>query len=75
MAKLHEEVAELVAEQTTATVIEEAADVLKVPRGDHHEHGVTLDTIGEVARNKREKRGGFAMRLWLDAIDPDPGDR
>ena len=71
MAKLHEEVAELAVAQTTASVLEEAADVLEVLAAIATEHGVTLDTIGEVARRKREKRGGFAMRLWLDAVDAD----
>lgn len=73
--KLHEEAAELSAAQTTESVLEEAADVLEVIAAIAVEHGATLDTIGEAARTKREKRGGFAMRLWLEAIDPDPDAR
>jgi predicted house-cleaning noncanonical NTP pyrophosphatase (MazG superfamily) len=53
---------------------EEAADVLEVLAAIAAEHNATLDTIGKVARIKREKRGGFAMRLWLDSVDPAPGE-
>ncbi|MCV7281685.1 nucleoside triphosphate pyrophosphohydrolase [Mycolicibacterium flavescens] len=73
--KLREEAMELSAVQTTEPMLEEAADVLEVLAAIAVEHGVTLDTIGEVARTKREKRGGFAMRLWLEAIDPGPEAR
>ncbi len=74
--KLHEEAAELSAAQTTESVLEEAADVLEVLAAIAVEHGVSLDTIGEVARTKREKRGGFAMRLcWKRSIQiPTPDD-
>lgn len=70
--KLREEVAELTAAQTAESVIEEAADILEVLAAIAVDHGVTLDTIGDVAQGKRENRGGFDMRLWLDAVDPDP---
>ena len=72
MDKLLEEVAELTAAASRESVLEEAADVLEVLSAIATEHGATLDTISDVARMKREKRGGFAMRLWLDAVDPVP---
>lgn len=67
--KLYEEVAELAAEQTSEGVLGEAADVLEVLTAIAADHGATLDTIVDVARQKREERGGFDMRLWLDGID------
>ena len=66
--KLHEEVVELAAEQTSEGVLGEAADVLEVLTAIAADHGVTLDTIVDVARRKREQRGGFDMRLWLDGV-------
>lgn len=74
MDKLQEEASELQAAQTREAVVEEAADVLEALAAIAAEHGVTLDTIGEVARRKREKRGGFAMRLWLESVDPALGE-
>ena len=72
MDKLREEVAELAAAQTSEAVLEEAADVLEVLTAIAAEHGATLDTIVDIARRKREERGGFDMRLWLDGVDPGP---
>ena len=73
MEKLREEVAELAAEQTREAVLAEAADVLEVLAAIAADHGATLDTIVDVARRKREERGGFDMRLWLDGVDQGPG--
>nr|WP_228768676.1 phosphoribosyl-ATP pyrophosphohydrolase [Mycolicibacterium malmesburyense] len=70
LTKLHKQAAELSAAQTPQSIIEEAVDVLEAFAASAAEHGATLDNIGEVARSKREKRGGFATRLRLDAGDP-----
>lgn len=70
--KLHEEVAELAVAQSREALLEEAADVLEVLAAIAVDHGATLETVGELARLKRKQRGGFAMRLWLDAVDPAP---
>jgi predicted house-cleaning noncanonical NTP pyrophosphatase (MazG superfamily) len=68
-AKLREEVAELLAAHG-ADVIEEAADILEVLTAIVAEHGATIDSIVDIARSKREQRGGFEMRLWLESVDP-----
>jgi predicted house-cleaning noncanonical NTP pyrophosphatase (MazG superfamily) len=68
--KLREEVDELIAARTTDAVIEEAADVLEVLTAIAAEHGVSLTRIVDVAQRKRAEAGGFAMRLWLDGVDP-----
>jgi len=65
--KLREEVAELIAAATRDAVIEEAADVLEVLPAIAAEH--RADTIVGVTRSKLAERGGFDMRLSLDAID------
>jgi predicted house-cleaning noncanonical NTP pyrophosphatase (MazG superfamily) len=67
--KLHEVVAELLAARGIA-VIEEAADIVEVLTAIAAEQGATLDTIVDVARQKRAERGGFDMRLRLHRIDP-----
>jgi predicted house-cleaning noncanonical NTP pyrophosphatase (MazG superfamily) len=72
MHKLHEEVAELTAAQTTESMLEEAGDVLEVLAAIATEHGATIDTIVEAAGKKRAERGGFTKRLWLDSVDADP---
>ncbi|OBK56807.1 phosphoribosyl-ATP pyrophosphohydrolase [Mycobacterium kubicae] len=70
--KLREEVDELAAAQATESLLEEAADVLEVLTAIALEHGAALDTIVEIARVKRDERGGFDLRLWLDGVDPQP---
>ena len=72
LEKLREEVMELAAEQTREGVLAEAADVLEVLAAIAVDHDATLDTIVDVARRKREERGGFAMRLWLEDADLNP---
>lgn len=69
--KLREEVDELAAAQTTES-LEEAADVLEVLTAIALEHGAALATIVQIARVKRDERGGFDLRLWLDDVDPQP---
>ena len=66
--KLREEVTELLAADG-ADVIEEAADILEVLTAIAAEHGATIDSIVDIARRKREQRGGFEMRLWLESVE------
>lgn len=69
--KLREEVDELIAAHTTDAVIEEAADIIEVLSAIADDSGVNLDRILDVLQRKREQRGGFGMRLWLDGVDPN----
>ena len=71
MDKLHEEVAELTAAQTTQSMLEEAGDVLEVLAAIAADHGAALESIFEAARKKRAQRGGFTRRLWLDGVGTD----
>ncbi len=61
--KLREEVAELIAAKDAHAVIEEAADILEVLAAIAAEYGATINSVVDVARRKRAKRGGFEMRL------------
>ena len=70
--KLREEVDELAAAHTTESLLEEAADVLEVLTAITVEQGAGLATIVDIARVKRDERGGFDLRLWLDGVDPQP---
>jgi predicted house-cleaning noncanonical NTP pyrophosphatase (MazG superfamily) len=70
--KLREEVTELGAAHTTESLLEEAADVLEVLTAIAVEHGADLATIVDIARAKRDERGSFDLRLWLDGVDPQP---
>jgi len=67
-----EEVDELAAAHTTESLLEEAADVLEVLSAIAVERGAALATIVDIARVKRDERGGFDLRLWLDGVDPQP---
>ena len=70
--KLREEVDELAAAHTTESLLEEAADVLEVLSAISVEHGADLATIVDIARVKRDERGGFDLRLWLEGVDSQP---
>jgi predicted house-cleaning noncanonical NTP pyrophosphatase (MazG superfamily) len=67
-----EEVTGLAGAHTTESLLEEAADVLEVLTAITVEHGAALATIVEIGRVKRDERGGFDLRLWLDGVDPQP---
>ena len=56
----------------TGRQLGEAADVLEVLNAITVEHGAALATIVDIARVKRDERGGFDLRLWLDGVDPQP---
>ena len=67
--KLRQEVYELLAADGKIAVLGEVADILEVLSAIVVEHGATLGSAIEVARYKREQRGGFKIRLWLESPD------
>lgn len=69
--KLLEEVDELALAASAVEVIEEAADVLEVLTALAGSHNITLDRVVSAAQSKREERGGFDMRLWLETVEPE----
>ena len=46
--------------------LEEAADVYEVLRGLGSALGFSMDDVVKAARVKREERGGFEQRVWLE---------
>lgn len=64
--KLLEECNEVIISETTENVIEELSDVLEVMEAIASLDGKTLDDIKEAANRKKEKRGGFQKRIFLE---------
>ena len=46
--------------------LEEAADVYEVLRGLCSALGFSMDDVAKAATVKREERGGFEQRVWLE---------
>ena len=68
--KLSEEGLELREAMTSADVLEEAADVLEVVRSLAALYGHPWDDVVRAADQKRQQRGGFDLRLWLEPPEP-----
>lgn len=60
--KLHEEVSEY----TDSGSLEELADVLEVIHELVKMHKTTMDEIERIRLRKREERGGFSQRLFVE---------
>lgn len=65
--KLSEEGLELCEAVTPADVLEEAADVLEVVRSLAALYGYQWEDVARAADEKRQQRGGFDLRLWLES--------
>src|SRR5450759_5274677 len=64
-AKLHEEVEELLLAPDESRA-EELADVLEVLHAVANHYQIEWAIVEEVGRKKREDRGGFEGRVWLE---------
>lgn len=65
--KLNEEYDEVVA-ASDEEVIEELADMLEVMESIAELHNKTLDDIILVKENKKNNRGGFSKKLFLEGV-------
>ena len=63
--KLQEEVAEYLADESMA----ELADVLEVVHGILFAKGKTFGELEKIRREKKNERGGFEKRIFLESID------
>lgn len=63
--KLLEEASEL-KDASPEQRLEEAADVYEVLRGLGSVLGFSMDDVEKAAAAKREERGGFEQRIWLE---------
>lgn len=64
--KLYEEYNEVINSKTENEKIEELADMLEVMISLANIYGKTLNDIIDVAEKKKEKRGGFDKKIYLE---------
>jgi predicted house-cleaning noncanonical NTP pyrophosphatase (MazG superfamily) len=64
--KLIEEASELHAATDRFEIRTEAADVMEVLVALAAYHGFSLNDVCKEANHRRDERGGFTKRLWLD---------
>ena len=64
--KLLEECNELISAEIKSDVIEEASDVFEVLRAISESEGANIDTVIEASEQKRQIRGGFTKRIFLE---------
>jgi len=70
--KLYEEYLEVLEATTTEEKIEELADMLEIVSALSKLENKNLKDVIEVAKQKQEKRGGFARKIYLEkVIEPD----
>ena len=63
--KLNEELAEYQQDKS----MEELADLLEVIRAVIVARGSTYDQVETIRKVKRDKRGGFERKIWLEAVE------
>lgn len=68
-AKLVEEAQELMEARDTDQMIEEMADCLEVIKAVAIEYDISWEDITAHQIEKREKRGGFDGRVFLEGVD------
>ena len=66
LKKLLEEANEVNNSKTKGELLEELADVFEVLMSLAELEGEKLDTIIDIAKQKRLKRGGFSKRIFLE---------
>lgn len=71
--KLDEEVQEVIAAHNRAELIQELADVYEVIDTFAQLHDISKKEIIEAQTNKREERGGFAGRRFVDTAEHAEG--
>ena len=66
--KLYEEYKEVLNTKNTNDRIEELADMLEIIISLAKLENKSLDDVIEVAKTKREKRGGFEEKIYLEKV-------
>ncbi|GGM42884.1 hypothetical protein GCM10011351_31010 [Paraliobacillus quinghaiensis] len=66
--KLLEEVEELIAADSSSEAIEEAADLLEVTEALVKLNGSSMQEVEQVRANKKDQRGGFDKRIFLQEV-------
>ena len=65
--KLKEELSEYLSDHS----LEEMADLLEVMHGILYHRGVSWDELEKIRLRKREERGGFEGRIFLEATESE----
>lgn len=71
--KLIEEAKEVAVSSDNATFIAELADVFEVIDEMIAFHGLSKEEILATQQKKRDKKGGFSGRLFIDHVEVTPG--
>jgi len=66
--KLYEEYQEVLAAKTTEDKIEELADMLEIICALANLENKSLDDVIEVLQKKRNERGGFDNKIFLESV-------
>lgn len=69
LAKLQEEVEEVVHADSKLELTEELADALEVIFALAHAADISMDHIVQIQEDKRAKKGGFAPEAFVDFIE------
>ena len=64
--KLQEECNEVIKSTNSSEILEELGDVIEVVRAIAKLEGTNINEIINIANLKREKRGGFEKRIFLE---------
>lgn len=68
MKKLTEEYQEVMNSKTKEELIEECADMLEVLFAIANLEGYTIEQLMRIREEKKEQRGGFEKRLFLEKV-------
>lgn len=68
MKKLTEEYQEVISSKTKEALIEECADMLEVLFAIANLEGYTIEQLMCIRKQKKEKRGGFEKKLFLEKV-------
>lgn len=69
--KSFEELEEYMNSTNDADSIEELADLLEIIYALAECHGVTIDKVEEIRKQKAEKRGGFKEKIFLIEVEDE----
>lgn len=69
--KLNEEVAEYQETANDSDALEELADILELMHALAHSHGVSIEKVEQIRKEKAEKRGAFNEKIFLIEVEDD----
>lgn len=69
--KMHEELQEYEAAETSADAVEELADLLELIHAAAQHHGASIEELEQLRADKAAKRGGFEERIFLVDVEDD----